>query len=64
MFEKLGEPMNNSTILRHLSGEWTSSRQATDREQMLFLRDWPCVCAECKICKLILNWADLLEEEE
>ena len=63
MFEKLGEPMNNSTILRHLSGEWTSSRQATDREQMLFLRDWPCVCAECKICKLILNWADLLEEE-
>ena len=55
--------MNNAYRLKHDTGIWDSSRRATDREQMLFLRDWPCVCAECKICKLILNWADLLEEE-
>ena len=53
--------MNNASVLRHLSGEWTSTRKATEQEQRMFLRDWPCVCADCKICLLILNWED--EEE-
>ena len=39
------------------------SNPPTEKEQRLWLYRWPCVCAECKICKLILNWADLEEEE-
>lgn len=41
---------------------WHSAREATVREQRWFLREWPCVCARCFICQLILftNW----EEEE
>lgn len=34
--------------------DWDGSRKATWKEQHRFLLKWPCVCAECHICKLIL----------
>tara|TARA_Y100000004_G_C8593627_1_gene277562 strand:- start:295 stop:465 length:171 start_codon:yes stop_codon:yes gene_type:complete len=42
---------------------WDGSREATLEEQHRFLLKWPCVCAKCYICKLIL-FTGFGEEEE
>jgi len=41
----------------------TSLRVATLLEQRMFLSKWHCVCAECRLCKLILD-LDWEDEEE
>ena len=42
--------------------DWDGNREATLLEQQRFLQKWPCVCAKCHICKLILT--TLWEDEE
>ena len=37
---------------------WDGSREATYQEQYRYLLKWPCVCAKCQICRLILSMGE------
>lgn len=44
--------------------DWHGSRQATTEEIQYYLQKWPCVCARCLICTVILEFENELGEEE
>lgn len=44
--------------------DWHGSRQATTEEIQYYLQKWPCVCARCLVCTVILEFENELGEEE
>ena len=44
--------------------DWHGSRKATTREILYYLNRWPCVCARCLICNVILDLELGYGEEE